>query len=64
VKPFDKKKQAMPTDQFVDPNDFEFYLLGKVEGMSEPEMTRGQVKSRTVISSDPDNKLGHIIPED
>lgn len=64
VKPFDKKKQALPSDQFVDPNDFEFYLLGKVEGMSEPKTTRGQLKSGTSISSDPENKLGHVIPED
>lgn len=32
VKPLDLKKQTLPTDQYVEPNDFEFYLLGATEG--------------------------------
>ena len=28
VKPVDMAKQTLPTDQFIDPDDFEFYLLG------------------------------------
>ena len=32
VKPVDMAKQTLPTDAFVEPNDFEFYLLGSLEG--------------------------------
>ena len=37
VKPLDMAKQTLPTDQYVEPNDFEFYLLGSLEGRGEPE---------------------------
>jgi len=32
VKPVDMAKQTLPTDQFIEPDDFEFYLLGSMEG--------------------------------
>ncbi len=32
VKPVDMAKQTLPTDQYIEPNDLEFYLLGKMEG--------------------------------
>jgi pilus assembly protein CpaC len=32
VKPLDLSKQTLPTNQFIEPNDVEFYLLGKTEG--------------------------------
>ncbi|MFQ5964211.1 MAG: type II and III secretion system protein family protein [Candidatus Scalinduaceae bacterium] len=32
VRPVDLTKQTLPTDLFIDPNDFEFYLLGDLEG--------------------------------
>ena len=41
VKPLDMAKQTMPTDQFVDPDDFEFYLLGITEGRGEPRSSGG-----------------------
>ncbi len=34
VKPLDKTKQTLPTDKYVEPNDFEFYLLGCLEGIA------------------------------
>jgi pilus assembly protein CpaC len=37
VKPIDMAKQTIPTDQFVDPDDFEFYLLGSLEGKARGE---------------------------
>jgi pilus assembly protein CpaC len=33
VKPVDIAKQTLPTDAYVEPNDFEFYLLGLYEGL-------------------------------
>ncbi|MEJ2424359.1 MAG: hypothetical protein P8101_07820 [Candidatus Thiodiazotropha sp.] len=32
AKPFDSALAKLPTDDFVEPNDTEFYLLGKMEG--------------------------------
>lgn len=32
VKPIDMAKQPLPTDYFVEPDDYEFYLLGQTEG--------------------------------
>ncbi len=37
VKPVDMAKQTLPTDQFIDPDDFEFYLLGSLEGRAKGE---------------------------
>ena len=32
VKPIDMTKQTLPTDAYIEPDDFEFYLLGSLEG--------------------------------
>jgi pilus assembly protein CpaC len=32
VKPLDITKQTLPTDAYIEPDDFEFYLLGSLEG--------------------------------
>lgn len=37
VKPLDMAKQTLPTDSFVEPDDFEFYLLGSLEGRGKEE---------------------------
>jgi pilus assembly protein CpaC len=63
VKPVDMAKQTLPTDQFVEPNDLEFYLLGLEEGI-------GGGRTKTSSSSQPsvsgggglDGDFGHIIP--
>jgi len=33
VKPLDMKKQTLPTDAYLEPNDFEFMLMGYMEGV-------------------------------
>jgi len=35
VKPLDASKQTLPTDGIIEPNDVEFYLMGKLEGKPE-----------------------------
>ena len=35
VKPLDMNKQTLPTDQYVEPDDLEFYLMGSLEGKSK-----------------------------
>ena len=63
VKPLDMAKQTLPTDQLIDPDEFEFYLLGNLEG-------REKLKSlRSSSSGKPDKKFGlegdfgHIVPK-
>jgi len=35
VKPLDMTKQTLPTDQYIEPNDFDFYLMGRLEGQGK-----------------------------
>ena len=63
VKPVDMAKQTLPTDAFVEPNDFEFYLLGSLEGRGEPSRTS---KGAAVPRSDKgglEGDFGHIAPK-
>ena len=36
AKPVDGSKLSLPTDSFVEPNDADFYLLGRMEGATPP----------------------------
>ncbi len=36
AKPVDRSKVTLPTDAFVDPNDLEYYLLGRSAYIAEP----------------------------
>ena len=68
VKPVDMAKQPLPTDAFVVPNDFEWYLLGTLEGTEKLPNPRPSSPS----SSGPPTSLsrrgglegnfGHIMP--
>jgi pilus assembly protein CpaC len=54
VKPLDLAKQSVPTDFYIEPNDVEFYLLGKMEGKKK--------KDAADIQGKLDGKFGHSIP--
>jgi pilus assembly protein CpaC len=54
VKPLDMAKQTLPTDQYVEPNDLEFYLLGSMEGRGKPNPGKG---------SGLEGQFGHILPK-
>ena len=54
VKPLDLAKQSVPTDFYIEPNDVEFYLLGKMEGKKK--------KDTADIQGKLDGKFGHAIP--
>ena len=56
VKPVDMAKQTLPTDQYIEPNDFEFYLLGKLEG--EVDEKNPPLKKGGGLEGD----FGHIKP--
>jgi len=53
VKPLDITKQTLPTDAYIEPDDFEFYLLGSLEG-------RG--KKGTPTKGGFDGDFGHMPP--
>jgi pilus assembly protein CpaC len=54
VKPLDMAKQTLPTDQYVEPSDLEFYLLGSMEGRGKPNPVKG---------SGLEGQFGHILPK-
>jgi pilus assembly protein CpaC len=54
VKPLNLEKQYVPTDFYIEPNDVEFYLLGKMEGKKKEDTADIQGKL--------DGKFGHVLP--
>jgi len=65
VKPLDMTKQTLPTDQFIEPNDAEWYLLGALEGLGNAPAAsarsagnQGTVKKTGGMEGD----FGHIMP--
>jgi pilus assembly protein CpaC len=55
VKPLDIEKQPLPTDNYVEPNDMEFYLMGALEGSDKG---RGLTPQGSM-----DGDFGHSMPE-
>jgi pilus assembly protein CpaC len=54
VKPLNMAKQTLPTDFYIEPNDAEFYLEGRLEGReNEQPAVRGKL----------DGDFGHTMPE-
>jgi pilus assembly protein CpaC len=60
VKPLDMAKQTLPTDKFIEPDDFEFYLLGHLEG---EEKAGSDSKSSQHRTPKLEGSFGHIIPK-
>ena len=54
VKPLDMEKQPLPTDYYIEPNDWDIYLWGRMEGQEKntSAMVRGEL----------DGDFGHAIP--
>jgi pilus assembly protein CpaC len=65
VKPVDMAKQTLPTDQYIEPNDFEFYLLGRLEGSGEPVQSRGSASQSAPAKRGGglEGEFGHITPK-
>ena len=60
VKPLDMAKQTLPTDQFIEPDDFEFYLLGHLEGQEKPGAgSKGSGRRPSKL----EGSFGHIVPK-
>jgi pilus assembly protein CpaC len=69
VKPLDMTKQTLPTDLYIEPNDFEWYLLGTLEGTGPskaPRRERGQSKDTPLAllkkTGGLEGAFGYIIP--
>ncbi len=62
VKPLDMAKQTLPTDQYIEPDDFEFYLLGSAEGREKlkPSATGSRSSSK---ANKLEGNFGHIVPK-
>lgn len=61
VKPLDLAKQTLPTDQYIEPNDFEFYLLGAFEGKEKSSKSATLTDTRKGLKLEGD--FGHAIPK-
>ena len=55
VKPLNMAKQTLPTDYYIEPNDAEFYLEGRMEGREN---------GQPGVSGKLDGAFGHSMPED
>ena len=54
VKPINGNTQPLPTDYYIEPNDAEFYLLGRIEGRDPAQVSR--------IKGKLDGEFGHAVP--
>ncbi len=59
VKPLDMSKQTLPTDGYVMPDDYEFYLEGRLESRSAP----GGPLPRTPGKGGLEGSFGYIVPD-
>ncbi len=58
VKPLDMTNQTLPTDAYVEPDDFEFYVMGLIEGITrEEKRPSGPLQEEGL-----EGKFGHIAP--
>lgn len=68
VKPLDMNAQTLPTDYFVEPNDFEYYLMGFPEkggfgGKTGQRSPAAEVLSNRVSTgSAMEGRVGHMMP--
>ncbi len=61
VKPLDMAKQTLPTDQYIEPDDFEFYLLGALEGKDKSKP--GSSSKDAGKGPRLEGSFGHSIPK-
>ena len=63
VKPLNLAKQTLPTDQYIEPNDFEFYLLGALEGSKKEDRPAGPSSSDARRGMKLEGEFGHAMPK-
>ncbi|MBU1247480.1 MAG: type II and III secretion system protein family protein [Proteobacteria bacterium] len=66
VKPVDMAQQTLPTDNIKEPSDFEFYLMGSIEGEGSGPAAMARPREVTPPPSDDsagfDGDFGHVMP--
>ncbi|XPV75627.1 MAG: type II and III secretion system protein family protein [Desulfovibrio sp.] len=67
VKPVDMRAQTLPTDGFREPSDYEFYMLGLLEGREEEDGTPSPILRDPVATAGPrngfDGSFGYTHPQ-
>ena len=64
VKPLDMAKQTLPTDQYIEPNDFEWYLMGQLEGRGDGGAPGASPQAAVPgRKSGLEGEFGHILPK-
>lgn len=64
VKPIDMAQQTLPTDTFIEPNDWEFYLMGYTDGLgyvSRAKQSRDGRVAEATVSRRLDGDFGHMV---
>ena len=61
VKPLDLAKQTLPTDQYVEPDDVEFYLYGQTEGKGQPSIPPSPTERKQPLAGE---DFGHVKPKE
>jgi pilus assembly protein CpaC len=64
VKPMDVAQLALPTDTFVEPNDWEFYLMGWTDGLGyapQAQQARDGRLAAAAVSGKLDGNFGHMV---
>jgi pilus assembly protein CpaC len=64
VKPMDVAQLALPTDTFVEPNDWEFYLMGWTDGLGyapQAKHARDGRVAEAAVSRRLDGNFGHMV---
>jgi pilus assembly protein CpaC len=64
VKPMDVAQLALPTDTFVEPNDWEFYLMGWTDGLgyaAQAKQGRDGRVAEAAVSGRLDGNFGHMV---
>lgn len=64
VKPIDMAQQTLPTDTFIEPNDWEFYLMGYTDGLGYAPRAKQPQDGRVAeaaVSRRLDGDFGHMV---
>ena len=62
VKPMDVAQLPLPTDTFVEPNDWEFYLMGWTDGLGYASRAKQDGRlAETAVSGRLDGNFGHMV---
>ncbi|MDH3588486.1 MAG: type II and III secretion system protein family protein, partial [Gammaproteobacteria bacterium] len=61
AKPLPPNQIQLPTDNFIEPSDTEFYLMGRMEGRSKEAVTEVLPEKVSTQSSGAEGNFGHSI---